>query len=148
MHLNMQKRYISKATVIHQGCLSFEPGLPREPKWGHLRDLHKAIKLCEPALVSVDPTVTSLGSNQEVRFKFCDYVHYVPAIFWSGLLTITVIVYRLMYSSQSRYVLHFLPTMIQNTLWRWHLVMDNMNCRLGPSAFSLIARLWFITQQG
>uniref|UniRef100_A0A6N2MLH2 Beta-galactosidase n=1 Tax=Salix viminalis TaxID=40686 RepID=A0A6N2MLH2_SALVM len=44
-----------------------EFGLPREPKWGHLRDLHKAIKLCEPALVSVDPTVTSLGSNQEAH---------------------------------------------------------------------------------
>ncbi|OAY53913.1 beta-galactosidase isoform X2 [Manihot esculenta] len=44
-----------------------EYGLPRNPKWGHLRDLHKAIKLCEPALVSVDPTVTSLGSNQEAH---------------------------------------------------------------------------------
>ncbi|KAJ4831119.1 hypothetical protein Tsubulata_010635 [Turnera subulata] len=44
-----------------------EFGLPREPKWGHLRDLHKAIKLCEPALVSVDPTVSSLGSNQEAH---------------------------------------------------------------------------------
>jgi hypothetical protein len=44
------------------------PGLPREPKWGHLRDLHKAIKLCEAALVSTDPTVTSLGNNQDVRF--------------------------------------------------------------------------------
>ncbi|KAF2285145.1 hypothetical protein GH714_038820 [Hevea brasiliensis] len=38
-------------------------GLPRDPKWGHLRDLHKAIKLCEPALVSVDPTVTTLGAH-------------------------------------------------------------------------------------
>ncbi|XP_021656351.2 beta-galactosidase isoform X1 [Hevea brasiliensis] len=44
-----------------------EYGLTRDPKWGHLRDLHKAIKLCEPALVSVDPTVTSLGSNQEAH---------------------------------------------------------------------------------
>ncbi|TYI22182.1 hypothetical protein ES332_A06G086500v1 [Gossypium tomentosum] len=42
-----------------------EYGLPREPKWGHLRDLHRAIKLSEPALVSADPTLTSLGSNQE-----------------------------------------------------------------------------------
>lgn len=42
-------------------------GLLREPKWSHLRDLHKAIKLCEPALVSVDPTVSSLGSHQEVE---------------------------------------------------------------------------------
>lgn len=45
----------------------FVAGLLREPKWGHLRDLHKAIKQCEWALVSADPTVTSLGSNQEVK---------------------------------------------------------------------------------
>ncbi|OMO67301.1 hypothetical protein CCACVL1_20626 [Corchorus capsularis] len=44
-----------------------EYGLPREPKWGHLRDLHKAIKLSEAALVSADPTVTKLGSNQEAH---------------------------------------------------------------------------------
>lgn len=43
-------------------------GLPRDPKWGHLRDLHRAIKLAESALVSSDPTVTKLGNNQEVRF--------------------------------------------------------------------------------
>ncbi|XVE54094.1 hypothetical protein DITRI_Ditri03aG0054000 [Diplodiscus trichospermus] len=44
-----------------------EYGLPREPKWGHLRDLHKAIKLSEPALISADPVVTSLGSHQEAH---------------------------------------------------------------------------------
>lgn len=44
-----------------------EYGLLREPKWGHLRNLHKAIKLCEPALVSADPTVTKLGDNQEAH---------------------------------------------------------------------------------
>lgn len=43
-------------------------GLPNEPKWGHLRDLHRAIKLAESALVSTYPTVTSLGSNLEVSF--------------------------------------------------------------------------------
>ncbi|PKA63661.1 Beta-galactosidase [Apostasia shenzhenica] len=42
-----------------------EYGLLREPKWGHLRDLHRAIKLCEPALVSSDPVVKSLGNSQE-----------------------------------------------------------------------------------
>jgi hypothetical protein len=41
-------------------------GLFNQPKWGHLRDLHKAIKLCEPALLSVDPTVTWPGKNLEV----------------------------------------------------------------------------------
>lgn len=38
----------------------------REPKYGHLKELHKAIKLCETSLVSLDPTVTSLGGSQEV----------------------------------------------------------------------------------
>ncbi|KAJ0238888.1 Beta-galactosidase 8 [Hirschfeldia incana] len=36
-----------------------------KPKWGHLRDLHKAIKLCEDALIATDPKITSLGSNLE-----------------------------------------------------------------------------------
>nr|AAQ21369.1 beta-galactosidase [Sandersonia aurantiaca] len=42
-----------------------EYGMLRQPKYGHLTDLHKAIKLCEPALVSGYPVVTSLGNNQE-----------------------------------------------------------------------------------
>ncbi|XP_057850340.2 beta-galactosidase 2 isoform X2 [Cryptomeria japonica] len=42
-----------------------EYGLIRKPKWGHLKALHKAIKLCEPALVSGDPVVNSLGNNQK-----------------------------------------------------------------------------------
>ncbi|KAL0397006.1 UNVERIFIED_CONTAM: Beta-galactosidase [Sesamum calycinum] len=44
-----------------------EYGLLRQPKWGHLKDLHRAIKLCEPALVSGDPTVMSLGNYQEAH---------------------------------------------------------------------------------
>ncbi|XP_061361491.1 beta-galactosidase [Gastrolobium bilobum] len=44
-----------------------EYGLLNEPKWGHLRDLHKAIKLCEQALISVDPTVTWPGNNLEAH---------------------------------------------------------------------------------
>ncbi|XP_027929535.1 beta-galactosidase 1-like isoform X2 [Vigna unguiculata] len=43
-----------------------EYGLLRQPKWGHLKDLHRAIKMCEPALVSGDPTVTNIGNYQEV----------------------------------------------------------------------------------
>nr|BAE72074.1 pear beta-galactosidase2 [Pyrus communis] len=44
-----------------------EYGLLQQPKWGHLRDLHKAIKSCEHALVAVDPSVTKLGNNQEAH---------------------------------------------------------------------------------
>ncbi|XP_047083324.1 beta-galactosidase 9-like [Lolium rigidum] len=42
-----------------------EYGLLRQPKWGHLRDLHKAIKQAEPALISGDPTVQSIGSYEK-----------------------------------------------------------------------------------
>ncbi|XP_010033786.2 beta-galactosidase 1 [Eucalyptus grandis] len=44
-----------------------EYGLLRQPKWGHLKDLHRAIKLCEPALVSGNPTVTKLGNYEEAH---------------------------------------------------------------------------------
>ncbi|MQL78912.1 hypothetical protein Taro_011332 [Colocasia esculenta] len=44
-----------------------EYGLVREPKYGHLRELHRAIKLCERPLVSANPTVTSLGSYQQAH---------------------------------------------------------------------------------
>ncbi|KAJ4717902.1 Beta-galactosidase [Melia azedarach] len=44
-----------------------EYGLLRQPKWGHLKDLHRAIKLCEPALVSGSPTVIPLGNYQEAH---------------------------------------------------------------------------------
>ncbi|XP_057766259.1 beta-galactosidase 9 isoform X2 [Salvia miltiorrhiza] len=45
-----------------------EYGLLRQPKWGHLKDLHAAIKLCEPALVAVrTPKYIKLGSKQEAH---------------------------------------------------------------------------------
>ncbi|KAL5581256.1 hypothetical protein UlMin_013698 [Ulmus minor] len=42
-----------------------EYGLLRQPKWGHLKDLHNILKKVEVALVATDPTITSLGSNLE-----------------------------------------------------------------------------------
>lgn len=44
-----------------------EYGLLRQPKYGHLKELHRAIKLCERALVSADPIVTSLGNFQQAH---------------------------------------------------------------------------------
>ncbi|VFQ93447.1 unnamed protein product [Cuscuta campestris] len=44
-----------------------EYGLIRQPKYGHLKELHRAVKLCEGALVSSDPTVTSLGPFQQAH---------------------------------------------------------------------------------
>ncbi|KAI8533047.1 hypothetical protein RHMOL_Rhmol11G0265500 [Rhododendron molle] len=44
-----------------------EYGLRRQPKYGHLKELHRVIKLCERALVSADPTVTRLGSHEQAH---------------------------------------------------------------------------------
>ncbi|KAL9414814.1 hypothetical protein AB3S75_043137 [Citrus x aurantiifolia] len=44
-----------------------EYGLIREPKYGHLKELHKAIKLCENTLLTANPTVTSLGNYEEAH---------------------------------------------------------------------------------
>ncbi|XP_073014846.1 beta-galactosidase 3 [Primulina eburnea] len=44
-----------------------EYGLIRQPKYGHLTELHKAVKLCEKALVSADPIQTSLGTLQQAH---------------------------------------------------------------------------------
>ncbi|KAE9600122.1 putative beta-galactosidase [Lupinus albus] len=44
-----------------------EYGLLRQPKYTHLKDLHRAIKQCEHALVSSDPTVISLGTYEQAH---------------------------------------------------------------------------------
>ncbi|XP_031496942.1 beta-galactosidase 9 isoform X2 [Nymphaea colorata] len=45
-----------------------EYGLLRQPRWGHLKNLHEALRLCEPALVSVDvPDYVLLGIKQEAH---------------------------------------------------------------------------------
>jgi hypothetical protein len=46
--------------------LLYAAGIIRQQKWGHLKDVHKAIKLCEKALIATDPKITSLGPNLEV----------------------------------------------------------------------------------
>ncbi|MFQ6621769.1 hypothetical protein Gotur_002836 [Gossypium turneri] len=52
-------------------------GLIRGPKHGLLKELCRAIKLCEHALVPSDPTVTSLGTYQQVGFLCPDYSNYL-----------------------------------------------------------------------
>ncbi|KAK4284853.1 hypothetical protein QN277_001631 [Acacia crassicarpa] len=44
-----------------------EYGLQKEPKWGHLRDLHRALNLCKKALLGGTPSVTKLSEKIETR---------------------------------------------------------------------------------
>ncbi|RZB84034.1 hypothetical protein D0Y65_032463 [Glycine soja] len=77
-----------------------EYGIIRQPKWGHLKEVHKAIKLCEEALIATDPTITSLGPNLE-----------------SGILTPLTIVYRLIVIGFSGHLLlcNFLSAAVYKT---------------------------------
>ncbi|ERN14823.1 beta-galactosidase 8 isoform X1 [Amborella trichopoda] len=45
-----------------------EYGYLRQPKWGHLRNLHNAIKQCEKILVTEDPTYISFGAKTEAHY--------------------------------------------------------------------------------
>ncbi|MCD9645270.1 hypothetical protein HAX54_034096 [Datura stramonium] len=47
-----------------------EYGFISQPKWGHLRNLHKAIKHCEEYLVNADPTYLSLGLKLEAHVYY------------------------------------------------------------------------------
>ncbi|KAL6563290.1 hypothetical protein OROHE_005877 [Orobanche hederae] len=58
-----------------------EYGLKRQPKWGHLKDLHRAIKLCEPALVSGNPTSTTLGKYEESFLANNDRNSFTTVVF-------------------------------------------------------------------
>nr|GEW75576.1 beta-galactosidase 3-like [Tanacetum cinerariifolium] len=52
-----------------------ECGLIRQPKYEHLKELHKA-KHCEPALVSADPIVTSIINLQHTHVFSLKSGHY------------------------------------------------------------------------
>ncbi|KHG20819.1 Beta-galactosidase 3 [Gossypium arboreum] len=44
-----------------------EYGLIRQPKYDHLKELHKAVKLCEKALLNSDPNIVILGSYEKAH---------------------------------------------------------------------------------
>ncbi|XP_068645354.1 beta-galactosidase 13-like [Aristolochia californica] len=56
----VQTRYYDEAPLD-------EFGLLREPKWGHLKDLHSALRLCRNPLLWGETRVQILGNNAEAR---------------------------------------------------------------------------------
>nr|POF11218.1 beta-galactosidase 6 [Quercus suber] len=51
-----------------------EYGLLRQPKWGHLKELHATIKLCSTTLLQGARTNFSLGQQQEVNTVYNDRI--------------------------------------------------------------------------
>lgn len=53
---------IALTSVLHA-----DPGMEKEPKWGHLKDLHHALKLCRKGLLWGTPSVQAFEPGFEVR---------------------------------------------------------------------------------
>lgn len=81
--INMRKTRLGLGKKI-ANFGNFNVGFIRQPKWGHLRELHKAIKLCEEYLISSDPIHQKLGANLEVNDpSFCT-IKISPHLFLRG----------------------------------------------------------------
>lgn len=74
LSMNMVKilNLFTSVMMTQQGCciklgLDFtcDAGLQREPKWGHLKDLHRALNLCKKPLFAGTPGVQRLGKETE-----------------------------------------------------------------------------------
>ena len=50
--------------------MNLAAGMYKEPKWGHLRDLHQALRLCKKALLWGNPSTQPLGKLYEVLLDF------------------------------------------------------------------------------
>lgn len=108
-------------------------GLPNQPKYGHLKELHRAIKLCEKPLVSADPIITSLGAYQQVRL-----VSYFSRTL-IAILRFLLIVYFLqahVYSSESEGCAAFLSNFDSKSSAR--VVFNNMHYNLPPWSISIL----------
>lgn len=107
-------------------------GLIRQPKYGHLKELHRAIKLSERALVSSDPIVTSLGSFQQVlespllwHFNMCNFYAECLAFFQAHV-----------YSSEAGDCAAFLSN--YDTKSSVRVMFNNMHYNLPPWSISIL----------
>ncbi|KAF8405296.1 hypothetical protein HHK36_010198 [Tetracentron sinense] len=100
-----------------------EYGLIRQPKYGHLKELHRAVKLCERALVSADPTVTSLGNLQQLIL--INWVDSIIGIFQAHV-----------FSYESGVCAAFLSN--YNTKSAVRVMFNNMHYNLPPWSISIL----------
>ncbi|KAL1308933.1 hypothetical protein HN51_051562 [Arachis hypogaea] len=56
-----------KVTGYYDAAPLDEYGMTKEPKWGHLRDVHRAINLCKKALIYGTSTTQKLNEFHEIR---------------------------------------------------------------------------------
>lgn len=124
-------------------------GLIRQPKYGHLKELHRAIKMCEPALVSADPIITSLGNFQQVYFFSWKSIIQSGHSFTGtpekkNIYLFSFPISRLMYilpNPESARL--FCRTTTRTRPREWCSTTCITICLRGPSAFSPTVETWF-----
>uniref|UniRef100_A0A804NK10 Uncharacterized protein n=1 Tax=Zea mays TaxID=4577 RepID=A0A804NK10_MAIZE len=118
------------------------PGLFREPKHSHLKELHRAVKLCEQALVSVDPAITTLVPCKRYAGQPFSSLSELYIIYWSLTYTIRT---RPTSSNLHLVVQLSLQTTILTPMRMLYSTMSNTAYHIGRLASFLIAKMLFLT---
>lgn len=111
-------------------------GLIRQPKYGHLKELHRAIKMCERALVSVDPIVTSIGNFQQVLACSQLCASHVYFSFFTDLSKFVSWFQANVYSTESGDCAAFLSNYDEKSSVR--VMFNNMHYNLPPWSVSIL----------
>ncbi|PAN36604.1 hypothetical protein PAHAL_6G296200 [Panicum hallii] len=123
-----------------------EFGLYKEPKWGHLRDLHQALKLCKKALLWGTMSTQPLGKQLEARvfevkdqnvcvaflsnhntkddvtLTFRGQPYFVPRHSISILADCKTVVFSTQHvnSQHNQRTFHFTDQTVQNNVWQMY----------------------------
>lgn len=121
-------------------------GLIRQPKYGHLKELHRAVKLCEKALISADPTMTSLGNLQQVSTRYClssseftffsFLLFYYFFFFWEQFAERLTFFQAHVYTSETGGCAAFLSNFDTKSAAR--VMFNNMHYNLPPWSISIL----------
>ncbi|KAK3224359.1 hypothetical protein Dsin_011384 [Dipteronia sinensis] len=144
-----------------------EYGLLREPKWGHLRDLHSALKLCKKALLLGTTSVEILGPYLEVSLhmkslecflstitagcpkpqQFRGTKYYLPQHSISILPDCKTVVYNTQTMSAQHSSRNYQKSEIANKNLQWEIYKDNVPNRDESLIKEKVPReLWSLTK--
>ncbi|KAL9417542.1 hypothetical protein AB3S75_040510 [Citrus x aurantiifolia] len=127
-----------------------EFGLQREPKWGHLKDLHRALKLCKKGLLWGYPSVQKLGQDLEAivyeghgacaaflsnnstymakTISFRSRNYYLPSKSISILPDCQTVVYNTQTIVSQHNSRNFVPSVVANKRlsWDWEMYTESI----------------------
>ncbi|CAN1771305.1 Beta-galactosidase 13, partial [Linum perenne] len=135
-----------------------EYGLEREPKWGHLKDLHRALKLSQKALLWGNPSVWMLSEDVEVcvynqprnnvcaafltnnntkvaaTVQFRGKEHYLPPFSVSILPDCKTVVYNTKTVVSQNNSRSFVKSRLANLRLKWEMYREVIPTQLGHTS--------------